>query len=322
MTDASLLQRFSRIGLITLAAVYFLILVGSAVRASGSGMGCPDWPTCFGQLIPPTDESQLPANYHEIYAVGYKDTAFNALKTWTEYLNRLVGVSVGLLILWTLAAAWPLRKPEPRTFWTCLGVVGAVGFQAWLGSRVVASHLKPAMITAHMLMALLIVALLIHAITHVRRARYARLSIHPLPPWARALTRWVIALTVVQILLGIQVREGVDFIDAAFQHENRELWRAGFPIIFYVHRSFSAVLLLVNGFLAYTLRTRLGPDHLLARIAVVLMGLIAAAIAVGVSLDRLGMPAVAQPLHLLMASLIFGAQFFLLTVAHHARAAR
>ena len=65
-------------------------------------MGCPDWPTCFGQWVPPTSETQLPSNYQEIYAdLGYADTRFNVVKTWTEYLNRLIGVGIGLLIFLT-----------------------------------------------------------------------------------------------------------------------------------------------------------------------------------------------------------------------------
>jgi len=74
--------RFRRIGILTIFAVYVVILMGGAVRASGAGMGCPDWPTCFGQWIPPhLDESQLPANYHEIYAErGYENTQFNSGK--------------------------------------------------------------------------------------------------------------------------------------------------------------------------------------------------------------------------------------------------
>ena len=100
-------RRHYRMALITLCAVYFLILVGSSVRASGAGMGCPDWPTCFGQWIPPTHESQLPANYQEIYAdLGYAETRFNAVKTWTEYANRLTGVTIGFLIF------FPLLRPE------------------------------------------------------------------------------------------------------------------------------------------------------------------------------------------------------------------
>ncbi|MDO9139114.1 MAG: COX15/CtaA family protein, partial [Methylobacter sp.] len=99
--------RFRRLGVLTIFAVYFVILVGGIVRASGAGMGCPDWPTCFGQWVPPTDEAQLPANYHEIYAGrGYQDTQFNLVKTWTEYTNRLVGVSIGFLIM---LSAWSSR---------------------------------------------------------------------------------------------------------------------------------------------------------------------------------------------------------------------
>jgi cytochrome c oxidase assembly protein subunit 15 len=305
------LARFRRIGTITVFAVYFLILVGAIVRASGAGMGCPDWPTCFGQWIPPTDEAQLPANYHEIYAVGYSDTSFNALKTWTEYLNRLVGVSIGLLIIATVASAWPLRGKDKTLFQLCLGVLVAVGFQGWLGKMVVASHLKPWLITAHMVLAQAIVATLLYAMVRSRKEQIAALDTSGLP---EKFGRWLgiaMGLTLVQMSLGIQVREGVDVIMALHQYTGRELWRGEFPLIFLVHRSFSSLVLFTNAWLVWRMWRALPAGNSLRRCGVVLMGLIAGAILAGISMDRLNMPLIAQPAHLELASLIFGMQFFI-----------
>ncbi|NJO01925.1 MAG: hypothetical protein HC880_09745 [Bacteroidia bacterium] len=136
---------FRRLGISTLLFIYLLILAGGIVRSTGSGMGCPDWPKCFGQWIPPTEASELPTDYKDVYAnqrrqknlrladyldkIGfynlshqlrydrsmYEEADFNVYKTWTEYINRLLGVLVGFLIL--LMAAFSLRfiRTDPVT---------------------------------------------------------------------------------------------------------------------------------------------------------------------------------------------------------------
>ncbi|MEQ1530549.1 MAG: COX15/CtaA family protein [Methylococcales bacterium] len=308
-TDAVL--RFRRLGTLTICAVYFVILVGGIVRASGAGMGCPDWPTCFGQWVPPTSESQLPANYHEIYAQrGYENTQFNPVKTWTEYTNRLVGVTIGFLIFLT---AWTSRiflKTDKTVFYLALSAFFLVGFQGWLGSSVVASNLKPLMITLHMLLALFIVALLIYTIARSQREFLKQIDTSLLPEKFKTVLIVAMVMTLLQIAMGTQVREAVDFI-ANEQHIERQFWRDDFPIIFYVHRSFSSIILFTNCWLAWKIYQVTDSGKLLFRTGMTLAGLVVTAILAGISLDRLGMPAISQPVHLLMANLIFGAQFFL-----------
>jgi cytochrome c oxidase assembly protein subunit 15 len=314
-TQAAL--HFRRIGILAIIAVYCVILMGGIVRASGAGMGCPDWPKCFGQWVPPTEEAQLPANYHEIYAErGYENTQFNPVKTWTEYTNRLVGVCIGFLIFLTAWSSRVYLRTDKPIFYLSVGSFFLVGFQGWLGSSVVASNLKPVMITLHMLLALVIVALLIYTIARSQRDFLSRIDTRQLPGKFKTVLIAAMIMTLLQVAMGTQVREAVDFISRA--NIDRQYWRDDFPIIFYIHRSFSSIILFTNAWLAWKLYQSVDKHSLLFRTGLVMIGLVVTAILAGVSLDRLGVPAIVQPLHLLMANLIFGAQFFLYSCLNYA----
>ncbi|MEY3288871.1 MAG: hypothetical protein RLZZ419_1113 [Pseudomonadota bacterium] len=310
--------RFRRIGVLTIFAVYMVILMGGVVRASGAGMGCPDWPTCFGKWVPPTEESQLPANYHEMYAErGYQNTQFNPVKTWTEYVNRLVGVTIGLLILLTAWSSRVYLKTDKTVFYLSLGSFFLVGFQGWLGSSVVASNLKPLIITLHMLLALVLVALLIYTIARSQRDFLGQIDTQALPARFKSILIAAMIMTLLQVAMGTQVREAVDFI--AREHIERQYWRDDFPIIFYIHRSFSSIILFTNLWLMWKIHHAFNKHQLLFRTGVALTSLVITAILAGVSLDRLGVPAIVQPIHLLVASLIFGVQFFLYSCLNYSQ---
>ncbi len=318
MLEHQAVLRFRRLGMLTICAVYFVILVGGIVRATGAGMGCPDWPTCFGQWVPPTEESQLPPNYQEIYANrGYKNTQFNPVKTWTEYTNRLVGVTIGFLIFLTAWASRIFLKSDKSIFYLSLSVFFLVSFQGWLGSAVVASNLKPFMITLHMLLALFIVALLIYVIARSQQEYLARIDSSMIPGRVFTMIKVAMGLTLIQVAMGTQVREAVDFIANEHKYIDREYWRDSFPLIFYIHRTFSAVVLFINLWISWKIYQLVDKNNLLLRCVYWLVGVIIAAILAGVSLDRLGVPPVAQPIHLLMANVIFGIQFFIYICLHY-----
>ena len=314
------LKRYRRIALITLAAVYFLILVGASVRASGAGMGCPDWPTCFGRWIPPTSEAQLPADYQQVYAdLGYADTRFNVVKTWTEYMNRLTGVTIGLLIFITAWLAWPLRRFDSTIFRASLAAFLMVGFQGWLGAQVVASNLKPGMITLHMLMALAIVGTLLFALAQARRGIMVAQPVLTIDPRFAKWLYIVLAMTLLQVAMGTQVREMTDFIRESQGEELRSSWIEFMPWFFYVHRSFSAFVLFANLWLARLLILSLGWQHTLTRLTLAMIAVIGLSVLSGATLGHLGMPALVQPTHLLAAALLFGLQFMIWMSYRHSR---
>jgi cytochrome c oxidase assembly protein subunit 15 len=233
-----------------------------------------------------------------------------------------LGVSIGFLILATLIRALPFRRIQPAVTTLSASIFLLVGFQGWLGSRVVASELKPILISAHMLVAFLIVSLLIYTVSLAARPWLEKQHLGPLTPRWRNVLSAAIVLTLIQIAMGTQIREAIDGITNTHAIVDRAIWRDHFPIIFYVHRSFSSLILFTNLWLAWKLRAATKAGNPLRLPAYFLAALVTIAVLSGVSLDRLGFPAVVQPLHLLMANLIFGTQFFIWIASRRIEKAR
>jgi heme a synthase len=334
--------RFTRAARVTLVLVYVVILAGSIVRSTGAGMGCPDWPKCFGHYIPPTDISELQYEEgrsfkaghfiiwenalwkakHDLVATRTVDpddwekytkhdyAVFNAAHTWTEYGNRLSGALLGLAALWMAIASLKLWRSDRTTVLASFAALVLIGFEAWLGALVVESKLAPVKITTHMVVAFIIVALVVWV---VRRARgddgYAT------PMISRGSVRLLVVcllLTVAQTVMGTQVREEVDLVSDLMGEANRALWVERLGTAFELHRSFAWALIIANAALVLRLLKEGRRAPRLQRKAALLALLLLASIGTGVVLAWMAMPAPVQPTHLLLAALTFGVQISLL----------
>ena len=310
---------------------FLVVLAGSVVRMTGSGMGCPDWPKCFGLLVPPTQEAQVTwtpgAHYDEGRVLVKDDTlwvaqatlvardfdlertrgqwqpylkhdyaTFNAAHTWIEFINRLLGALAGLpAILLLLAAA--LSRDLRTTMLALLGVL-ALGFVAWLGKLVVDGNLIPHSITIHMLGALAILCIdsvIIQGLRglSVRWHRSARLGLGV-----------ALLVTVAQILTGTEVRETVDvLLKQGLDRPDLAASLAESQMLYLLHRSGYWVVLAAHAFWMW----RMGPfghKHVLrARNLVAL--LLLAQLVTGLLFAYGAFPAWAQPLHLLLGLGVF-----------------
>ena len=274
-------------------------------------MGCPDWPKCFGKWIPPTDVSQLPANYKEVYAGEHHAVAeFNALNTWTEYLNRLCGAILGILIFIQLILSIKIRKRDKRIFVLSLLSFFLIGFQGWLGAKVVSSNLAPMKITIHMVMALVILSLGV-AIIYRAKKLFSNTKESIVQPIIIQLAAVVLLFTLMQIMMGTQIREEVDHLFKNFDAIFRGDVIANLGITFKIHRSFSIAILLVNFFMIYKIVKSDATDSL--KNAGKFLGIVLILeVVAGVVLGRFALPAALQPVHLLLACIAYAMQFLII----------
>ena len=306
-----MVRRFLITAQITLIFVYIVIIAGSVVRATGSGMGCPDWPKCFGKWVPPTEVSELPADYKERYAGEHHAVAeFNVLNTWTEYLNRLAGALLGILIFLQFLFSIKLRKSDVKLFRYSLLELILIGFQGWLGAKVVSSNLAPVKITIHMVVALIISSIAIFIIYRAKKL-VGKDGVTTADPLLKKLSIIVFAATILQILLGTQVREEVDVLLKNFDAIYRNEIITNLGVYFKIHRSFSIIITLVNAWIIFRIRKTNGALSL--KNSAKWLGLVVlTALVSGITLSMCALPAPVQPIHLLLACFIYGLQWMLI----------
>ena len=327
---------FLKIAKLALILVYLVIVAGALVRMTGSGMGCPDWPKCFGYYIPPTEKAALlwfpNKEFHEGQVIIVNErllvsksdfksgntfdenqfkpftkhdyAEFNATKTWIEYLNRLIGALAGLVIfimaIFSLGF-WKTNKKVTILSWVS---VFLMGFQGWLGAKVVYSVLNPLKITIHMMVALLIVGLLLFII----KKASSKVHDYKIDNYFKNILIIALLLSIVQIILGTQVRQYVDEQIKILGYNQMALVLENPTLNFYIHRSFSILILVLNLFLFVRNRKfQLGFNKINWVMAVIAIEILS-----GIVMYYLDFPFGTQALHLVLASLLFGIQFYMI----------
>ena len=328
---------FISISKASLFLVLLVILAGSLVRMTGSGMGCPDWPKCFGYLIPPTDVSEIEWSANKKYKKGiilryeerlieskkdfvsskkiniynwnnytkhdYSD--FDATKTWIEFINRLIGVIAGIATLIMLIFSFSFYNKKNILILNSFLIIFGMGFQAWLGKLVVESNLSPYKITIHMLMALVIISLIIYSIFIAKKEMKNKTINDSL---IRNLVIFAVIISLFQIIIGTQVREFIDLQYDLIGPNNKDKWLEAPNFYFYFHRTFSILIFLLNCGLYFLIKKRNYNTNLIKKIGFVIF----LEILVGIIMFYVNFPVLSQPIHLLLATILFSYQFYLM----------
>ncbi|APF19850.1 COX15/CtaA family protein [Caldithrix abyssi] len=292
------MKKFKSFALFTTAATYLLIFIGGLVRVSGAGLGCPDWPKCFGRWIPPTDISQLPPDMDP--------NLFNFTLAWIEYINRLAGMTVGLLI--AVLAVWAIVKFRDQKNILIPAVLSAllVAFQGWQGSKVVSSGLEPFVITIHMALAFIIVSLVLY----VYLQSHLRLKNNQLLLVRQNIKRAVLGLyliSIVQIIIGTQIRSQIEHIQKAtpLLETGAVLDLVGFTTPLHVALALGMIVSAIYLRTYFKSTERSIPAHIenLVNAAIILFVLQAL---VGMVLIWIDLPALGRVIHLWISSMIIG----------------
>ncbi|MFT7618166.1 MAG: cytochrome c oxidase assembly protein subunit 15 [Planctomycetota bacterium] len=298
------LQAWTKISII---AVLLVIVAGATVRATGSGLGCPDWPRCFGEWIPPTEASQIDKSY-----LGEGDE-INIAKTWTEYGNRMIGVLVGFIMLYTMILAWRKSRANKPVLKAITVASLLIPVQAIQGGMVVRYELDPRLVTVHFLTAVVILGFLVHAYilmrsTSAQAKGFATESVQV--GKLRFLSRAALALTTVQILVGAIVRGSIEIVASESEGLARGEWLSEVGLIDWVHRDAALIVGGLVTYLAFQLRKAQCLDSTLGRASSTAFFLVLAQCGAGVVLAYVDLPPLVQVIHITLATWLITALFF------------
>ena len=277
---------FRRLAALSAAATYLLVVLGAVVRATGSGLGCPDWPRCHGSWIPPLEKTAI-----------------------IEYSHRSLALVVGILVAAVVVTAWRRRRADRRSFLISLGAGGLLLLQAWLGRAVVLGELSPVMVTVHLATAMALLALLILLAVPGREAFAGKPSAQL---WGLAAGIFLV------IVLGALVRgesAGLAFPDWPLMGGRLIPDRLDLvaPLVHFLHR---VAVLIVGGYLAYVaVSLRRSPEaRMEARLATVLLVLYLVQVLIGAAAVWSRLDPLTVVGHVAVAALAWSAAFLLALV--------
>jgi len=298
------LTRFQRLAAATVAAAFLLVVIGVVVRATESGLACPNWPGCFpGQFLPGLDSD------------GH---------VWIEWLHRTVAALIGFLILGMAALAWIDHRDRRSILWPSFAAVVLVGFQAWLGGRTVQLGNTGESVTAHLAAAMALVGLLVYLL--VRASYPARLGGNGSQRFT-LLAAFAAAAVFGVLLFGANVTArdaGLVFPDwplmngalvpaaPAGSANVADLYGAHA-----LHRYAAAVVLLILGAVAWVAWRRRAEQPRLARLAVTILGVYVAQVLVGALQIATQLAPWTQTLHVALGALVWGGSVALAVAAYY-----
>lgn len=228
------MKGFRKLSIAATAVTLLLITVGALVRATGSGLGCPDWPKCYGSWVPPLRAASI-----------------------IEYSHRLTASLLGVLVLWLAIQAWLKFRSVKPIFWPAFLSLVTVLIQAGIGRSVVLGELPRGLVALHFFTSLTVLGLLVLTSANAinpRGGRFDKVALHG-----------VVALIAAFIVLMVgafvsQYQAALAFVDWPLMDGSLSPPQGGLKLVHYAHRVLAGLLGITLGHYVYRVERLEVPD--------------------------------------------------------------